>query len=344
MPIDDRTFASRIRQDMADDTELRQSLKTFGWAPEFPAICDENDAILVGNRRMRIAKEEDIKPVIKRIEFGPGSDADAKRIRLALISNLGGQPLSKNDRRRIAEHLYGTKEWTMERIGKALGVSTRQISKDLGGFEPSSKPLRPKGGRPKKPKAAAERQEKIVALSDAGVARDQIARKVGVGRRQVDRVMEVENARREGPPPVIDTRTLPKSAREKLDAAIRAHRKKLDQEFELRVLDECEKRLDELSLPAYAKELEDAQQLLRSRHKGIMPRSVFQLIRSCLHPDARNSVSDKRLHEAFHEFSTRERLMLSEADNPTPTLKFPRTWAEAQEWKRKVKEQRKAKK
>ena len=37
----------------------------------------------------------------------------------------------------------------MQRIAEALAVSARQISKDLSRFEPSSKPPRPKGGRPK---------------------------------------------------------------------------------------------------------------------------------------------------------------------------------------------------
>src|SRR5262245_13970625 len=85
----DKTFAAQVRQDMADDTELRQSLKTFGWHCEFPAIADEAGAILVGNRRLRIAQEEGIAPVIKTIAFGPGSEADAERIKIALISNLG---------------------------------------------------------------------------------------------------------------------------------------------------------------------------------------------------------------------------------------------------------------
>jgi hypothetical protein len=52
-------------------------------------------------------------------------------------------------RARIAEYLYSEREWTMQRIAEALNVSTRQISKDLDGFEPGSKPPRPKGGRPK---------------------------------------------------------------------------------------------------------------------------------------------------------------------------------------------------
>jgi DeoR/GlpR family transcriptional regulator of sugar metabolism len=55
----------------------------------------------------------------------------------------------RSDRQHIAEHLYGKREWTMERIAEALGVSTRTVSTDLGGFEVASKPARPKGGRPK---------------------------------------------------------------------------------------------------------------------------------------------------------------------------------------------------
>lgn len=345
---EDRIFAAQVRQDVTNDEELRQSLKMFGWHSEFPAIADESGAVLVGNRRLRIAKEEGIEPIIKTINFGNGDEADASRLKLALISNLGSQPLSKDDRRRIAEHLYGEKGWTMQRIGEALGVGQRQISRDLEGLDTMSKPPRPRGGRPRqtgrKTADVVDRQERIIAFADAGMSAKEISQEVGVGERMVDRVLEVEGARREGLPPTINPDLLSKSAQEKLAAAIKTHKRMLDREFEVRVLEECRKRLDELSLPAHAKQVEEAQMLLRSRHKGIMPRSIFQLIRSCLHSDSRKSVTDKKLDQAFHEFSTRERLFLSEEDDPTPSLKFPRTWAEAQEWKRKVKESRKTKK
>jgi hypothetical protein len=35
------------------------------------------------------------------------------------------------DRKRISEHLYGKREWTMERIAEALNVSKKTISLDL---------------------------------------------------------------------------------------------------------------------------------------------------------------------------------------------------------------------
>jgi hypothetical protein len=224
-------------------------------------------------------------------------------------------------------------------------VSQATISGDLSGLSIVDKPPRPKGGRPKKAKktkAVAERQQRIIDLADDGIPSKDIAEAVGVGTRMVDRVLEVENARREGPAPSVDAATLSVSAREKLDAAMRAHKRKLDAEFETRVLEECRKRLDELSLPAHAKQLQDAQDVLHGRHKGIMPRNVFRLILSCLHPDSRASVSDRKLNEAFHEFEKRERVLLSEQDDPTPQLQFPRTWAEAQEWKRKVRERRRS--
>ncbi len=49
----------------------------------------------------------------------------------------------------LAKTASNTREWTMERIGEALGVSQRQISRDLEGLDAASKPARPKGGRPK---------------------------------------------------------------------------------------------------------------------------------------------------------------------------------------------------
>src|SRR5580765_1627911 len=124
-------FAQNIRDISGDDTELRQSLQAFGWRPEFPALTDENDVVLVGNRRMRIAKELGIEPVIEMINFGRGDTADAERFKVAIASNIGFQQMAAKDRKRIAAHLYG-KEWTMQRIAEALNVSKNTIHHDLG--------------------------------------------------------------------------------------------------------------------------------------------------------------------------------------------------------------------
>ena len=93
-------FAKNIRAITGlDDTELRESLKRFGWHKEFPAIADENDVVLVGHRRIRLAKQLDIEPVIKKVTLGKGDEADAERLKLALISNIGGQPMKPDDRK-----------------------------------------------------------------------------------------------------------------------------------------------------------------------------------------------------------------------------------------------------
>jgi hypothetical protein len=142
-------FAVNIRDTGGDDSELRESLKEFGWVKEFPALVDENGVVLVGHRRMKIAEEENIEPAIKNLNLGKGNAADAKRLKLAIVSNIGSKPMTPEDRKRIAEHLYGKREWTMARIAEALNVGLKTISRDLEGFVSATKPDRPKGGRPK---------------------------------------------------------------------------------------------------------------------------------------------------------------------------------------------------
>lgn len=115
-------FAKNIRAAGGDDTELRESLKSFGWLKEFPALADENGVVLVGNRRVKLAKELGIEPVVETITFGKGTAADAERLKLAIASNIGFQSMTPEDRKRIAAHLYGA-EWTMQRIAEALGVT-----------------------------------------------------------------------------------------------------------------------------------------------------------------------------------------------------------------------------
>ena len=150
-------FAENIRQIVEGDaTELTELMRRFGWIAEFPAIVDENDVVLVGHRRLKIAKELGIEPVVKKLVLGTGDEADVERLKLAIISNIGSKPMTRDDRKHIAKYLYGSREWTMERIAEALNVSQRTISEDLRNLEvPSkSKPTKtatnPKGaGRPK---------------------------------------------------------------------------------------------------------------------------------------------------------------------------------------------------
>jgi hypothetical protein len=87
---------------------------------------------------------------------GNGDAADAERVRLAIVSNVGALPLSREDRKHIAEYLYGSKEWTMEAIAKALRVGFGTVARDLSNLsrtdksKPAKTATNPKGaGRPK---------------------------------------------------------------------------------------------------------------------------------------------------------------------------------------------------
>jgi hypothetical protein len=149
-PLKADGFADNIRGNGKDDlTELSGSLQTFGWMKEFPAIQDERGVTLVGHRRLKVAEELGIEPVVKTMVLGQGDEADAYRLRLAIASNLGSKPFSEADKRRMAEYLYGEKGWTMVRIGEAIMVSVSQVSRILDGFPVPGKPPRPQGGRPK---------------------------------------------------------------------------------------------------------------------------------------------------------------------------------------------------
>ena len=178
------------------DDELRESMREFGWLPELPAIKDERGVVLVGHRRLTIAKELRIEPEIRTVKLGDGDAGDAKRFALAIASNLGAKPFTPGERQQIAEYLYGDREWTMQRIADALKVSKGQISKDLADRNVSrgnnSGPGRPKGSKGStKPrtvhKATPELDAEVRQLYEAGesVNRGALSEKYGVGQKTI---------------------------------------------------------------------------------------------------------------------------------------------------------------
>jgi transposase len=315
------------------DDELRASLKG-GWNKELPAIKDENDTLLVGHRRMKIALEEHIEPAVKVVTFGTGPEAEAERIRLANVSNIGGAPLTMEDRKRQAERLYKD-GLTMEAIGRMLGVTHKTISKDLDGFVPEVQTPRPKGGRPKskaKPEKRATSPSTDEAIAsrflDEGKTAPEIQREFHVSNTVVRRAVAKEEGRREAKvEPEIDPATLSMTAQNKLAIAIRQHQHALDLKFEQRVRDEVKKRVDEIILPHWKEKIEQSKQLYAHR-KGLMDKAMFNRIRRGLHPDSRNSISDKLLAEAFDAFMGLEKYLLDEKDSPTDFGTLPSNLAE----------------
>ena len=113
-------------------TDLHVSLQTFGWQAHLPAIMDENDVVLVGHKRLAIAEKLGIKPVIETFSFGEGVAADAERAALVLASNIGGEKISPDDRKKIAADLW-LANWSMPKIAHLLKVSAMTVSRDLRG-------------------------------------------------------------------------------------------------------------------------------------------------------------------------------------------------------------------
>ena len=134
---------------------LRDSMEALGWPKHLPAIGDKrtkdtnNPIIIVGHRRLEVAEELGIEPVIGWVDFGEGPAAEAAKIALALASNTGGENISLADRKKIAKDLYGTDKFSMTDIAKLLKVSAMTVSRDLAGLT-DVKPPPERGGRPRK--------------------------------------------------------------------------------------------------------------------------------------------------------------------------------------------------
>jgi hypothetical protein len=252
-----------IRVSAGDDNELRESLERFGWIKDLPALADEHGKVLVGNRRLRLAEELGIEPVIEHLTFGDGAEADAERIKLALVSNIGRNPLTKEDRQRIAEYLYGEREWTMEAIAKVLSVGVKTVSRDLEGFVTVTKPSRPKGGRPKgsvnTPRieyeaSTYETSTPRIEYESRDVTRPPV--QIEVASTEVGVVDEAALER------VVEA-ALPEATKE----AVRDIQKRLEEKFEERVRAEAQRRLDAMAgtLAAHTKKIEGLQDTLREK-------------------------------------------------------------------------------
>jgi len=123
--------------------------------------------------------------------------------------------------------------------------------------------------------------------------------------------------------PEIDATTLSMSAQQKLETAIRQHKRKLDESFAEAVrlalvaerdqfLGDTIKRLQERERHANA---------VLHNNAGIMPRSEFRLILAALSPDSRRNFSDERIAAAFNAFKQYEPILVARAkDDPLPTI------------------------
>ena len=96
-----------------------------------------------------------------------------------------------------------------------------------------------------------DRNAKIIALADGGWPVDEIAREFDLVGRVIHRILEVEKARRGSSQIGAEEPTaLSMTAQQKLETAIRAHKRKIDAEFDLRLRTEVRQRLEDTILPS----------------------------------------------------------------------------------------------
>jgi len=134
---------------------------------------------------------------------------------------------------------------------------------------------------------------------------------------------------------------LSRTQQEKLEAFKRAYTKQQDREYKNRVQHEVTERVvrwhAEYWTPTHQKYLDDAEAIY-NRRKGIWESAIYKLIWSCLHPDSRESTTEKKLNEAFNAFNEKRAVLCKEVEVPKPKLAsdMPRNWAEMQAARDKV--------
>jgi len=145
----------------ADTRDLRESLLHFGYIPELRILVDENEFVLDGRTRVKLCEElraefperTDLTPTQTIVRLGAGAEANARRLKIALASNVGRRNLSTETKREVALYLYSERNWTYEQIGEALSVTpmtaqrlTTKARKDRGLADTQAE----RGGRGKK--------------------------------------------------------------------------------------------------------------------------------------------------------------------------------------------------
>jgi hypothetical protein len=126
--------------------------------------------------------------------------------------------------------------------------------------------------------------------------------------------------------PPLDWNTMPGNAKAKLEAMRRQihkeyqreldrHVEKLDAEVKSRVQAQIDTEAN-IFHNVMRNRLDRADRVLSGR-KGIFSRADYDVIRSCLHPDSRTSVSDQKLANAFRLFNEADILLIKETETPT---------------------------
>ena len=184
-----------------------------------------------------------------------------------------------------------------------------------------------KAKKPQKPKPPTEEFERAMrvierrAAAGEGLTYAEIEKEAGASSTPVRRALAAFEAGRASAAQLENLLNAPQ--REKLEAAMRAYKRRLDLEFEARVIEEARRRSEELSLPFYFEKLDKIERQLAGR-SGVMPRREFRKILACLHPDMARPGQEQRFEEAFRIFNGYEIKLVSD-DKLAVTSHLPHT-------------------
>jgi hypothetical protein len=116
------------------------------------------------------------------------------------------------------------------------------------------------------------------------------------------------------------------TAKQKLDAAIAAHKRRLDREFEGRVRAESMKWINEVRIPSYEKKIGDLIRMLSSPRNAVMTSAEYKKVVMCLHPDGLSSRTEEQLAEALRIFIHYKPKMVADEEEKRRALSnLPRT-------------------
>jgi hypothetical protein len=205
-------------------------------------------------------------------------------------------------------------DWSDRRIAEALGVErtpVRQARKAIPSKEGGETKRVGRDGnmypaRWRKVKNSPEKEAAAAAMVlDQSATYGQAIAKTGIDGSLY--AMKLAVVREEG-------------RRENIDAALQAHQRVLDEQFEMRMQAEIQRRVRELVLPTFQEQQDDAAFVIRHR-KGIFKEVEYNTILRCLHPDLHPSIEQK--NEAFRLWHARKLVLMSEKDDPRQYKSLP---------------------
>jgi len=166
--------------------------------------------------------------------------------------------------------------------------------------------------KPQKPKTAKASPKTDAALAAydalkaAGIepTREQVAEKAGVSQMPAQIALNLRKAGAVAAQEGIDITSMPKTAQEKIEAAVRKIQKRMEQDYDQRLQQGIHKHVTELVLPMYRQKLELADRI----NSGKKPFSIeeYRKLLGALHPD---SSSVERRTEMFRLVKEREAML-----------------------------------